>query len=116
MVLRESGGTAGSIPVHFRFLLATNGPFSDLLPTGGPSGIHSQPICDRVAHVLPIVRRGLIEGRDCCASGARREMRVPHRHRDRRVSHELLDRFDRDPAHRQVRGVRVTQRMPADLP
>jgi hypothetical protein len=46
---------------------------------------------------------------------ARREVHVPRRHADRRVTEQVLDRFRRSATHRKVRRERVPKRMGPDL-
>ena len=101
MVLRASGGTAGSIPVRFRLLSLTYADVPALLPA--------------CCLTSPKSGAGSSSRATAARVGAGREVGVAHRHLDRAVPHQLLDRPQRHAAHREVRGEGVPQGVPADL-
>ena len=58
----------------------------------------------------------MVQQLDRIAPDVGRQMRVAHRHLDRRVSHQLLHRLERHAPHHQMRGEGVPQDVPADRP
>ena len=60
-------------------------------------------------------RRRLIEELDRVAFDAGTQVRIAHRHLDRRVTEELLDSFQWHAPHHEVRCKGVPERMPAEV-
>src|SRR5262249_10210330 len=88
----------------------------------GPNGFLARFWPDDLAFVavgdfgyLPEWRIGRrVEHLDCRTRRGRAEVRIAHRHLDRRMTEELLNDLERNPSHHEMRCEGVPERMPAD--